>query len=60
MDDGRMKEVAALYLFLINGPVKSLFTVSPAKAGVQKFLKLRDSGLRQNDIKLIIQLFTQS
>ena len=38
-----------------DGLAKSLFSVSPAEAGVQNLLKLLDSGVRQNDKKLIFR-----
>ena len=37
--------------FYIDGLVKSLKSVTPAKAGVQNFLILLDSGFRRNDRK---------
>ena len=46
--------------FNVDGLVKSLFSVSPANAGVQKLLKLLDSGVRRNDNKLNFRLFTNS
>ena len=44
----------------VDGLVKSLNSVAPVKAEVQKLLKWLDSGFRRNDNKLIIWLFTDS
>ena len=40
-----------IYLKTVDKPVKSLDSVMPAKAGIQKYSKTLDSRLRRNDVK---------
>ncbi len=47
-------------MFNVDGLVKSPNPVTPAKAGVQKLLKLLDSGLRRNDDLGEIQTFYET